>query len=218
MAEKTTRARGAPRRKVRSASAATAGNGAAKAPLTVGRDELLVNGSDREFRRLVNALFPLLALHTSVRNGYAELLGLTGPAYSILLCIRTLNDNGPVNVRTIADQLRFSGSFITAETNGLERKGFVKKRRSVEDKRVVTVSLTPRAIALLDSIAPLRRQVNDVQFGSLTQKEFRMLVPLVERLVQSGERALALLEYLKEHPSASRDSNGVSAANVYARV
>lgn len=217
MAEKTTRARGTTRRKVRSASAAT-GNGAAKAPLTVGRDELLVNGSDRDFRRLVNALFPLLALHTSVRNGYAELLGLTGPAYSILLSIRTLNDNGPVNVRTIADQLRFSGSFITAETNGLERKGFVKKRRSVEDKRVVTVSLTSRAIALLDSIASLRRQVNDVQFGSLTQKEFRMLVPVVEGLVQSGERAVALLEYWKKHPSARRESGDNSAADLHARA
>jgi DNA-binding MarR family transcriptional regulator len=202
---------------VKSTSAAKTGNGADRAPLTVGRGELLVNGSDREFRRLVNALFPLLALHTSVRNGYAELLGLTGPAYSILLSIRTLNDNGPVNVRTIADQLRFSGSFITAETNALERKGFVKKRRSVEDKRVVTVSLTPRAIALLDSIASLRRQVNDVQFGCLSQKEFLMLVPMVERLVQSSERAVALLEYWKKHP-ISRDESELSAAAIYERV
>ena len=215
MAEKTTRARGATHRKVRSADQTLAGK---KAPLTVGRDELLVNGSDREFRRLVNALFPLLALHTSVRNGYAELLGLTGPAYSILLCIRTLNDNGPVNVRTIADQLRFSGSFITVETNGLERKGFVKKRRSVEDKRVVMVSLTPRAIALLDSIAALRRQVNDVQFGSLTKKEFRMLVPAIERLVQSSERAVALLRYWKKHPSERRGVDDIPPADVHVRA
>src|SRR5262245_42030927 len=86
-------------------------------PLTVLRPELLVDGSDDEFRRLVNALLPFRGLHTAIRNGYAELLGLSGPAYSILLAVRTLGDSGPVNIRTIADQLRLSGSFITAETN-----------------------------------------------------------------------------------------------------
>lgn len=190
------------RRPRRAIQLPAAGARSSKAPLTVGRQELLVDGSDRHFRRLVHALFPFLALHSAIRNGYAELLGLTGPAYSIMLCIRTLGDSGPVNVRTIADQLRLSGSFITAETNLLERKGFVKKKRGLEDKRLVAVTLTPRAIELLDSIAPLRQRVNDVQFGCLSQSEFRMLVPLIEKLVQSGERALALLNFLQQHNSA----------------
>lgn len=165
-------------------------------PLTVRRPELLVEGSDRDFRRLVNALLPFLTLHSAIRNGYAELLGLTGPSYSILLCIRTLGDQGSVNVRTIADQLRLSGSFVTAETNLLERNGLVNKRRSQSDKRLVSVTLTAKAVALLDSIADLRQRVNDVQFGCLSQQEFKMLVPLIERLVQSGESALALLDFL----------------------
>lgn len=169
-----------------------------KHPLTVHRPELLVDGSDREFRRLVNGLFPFLSLHTSIRDGYANLLGLTGPAYTILLSVRTLGDSGPVNVRTIADQLRLSGSFITAETNLLERKGLVTKRRAQDDKRMVSISLTPKAAALLDSIAHLRHRVNDVQFGCLTQEEFRLLVPLIGRLIKSGEQALALLEFLKQ--------------------
>jgi DNA-binding MarR family transcriptional regulator len=167
-------------------------------PLTVGRSELLVDGSDKNFRRLVNGLLPFLTLHSAIRNDYAELLGLNGPAYSILLCVRTLGDDGPVNIRTIAGQLRLSGSFITAETNSLERAGLVTKRRSQNDKRLVSVALSPKAVALLDSIAPLRQRVNDVQFGCLSRDEFNFLVPLIERLVQSGERALALLTYLKQ--------------------
>lgn len=219
MAKRTSHALNTSRRIKRPSALTAKGNGSAKAPLTVGRAELLVDGSDRDFRRLVNALFPFLALHTAVRNGYAELLGLAGPAYSILLCIRTLNDNGPVNVRTIADQLRLSGSFITAETNSLERKGFVRKRRGIEDKRLVSITLTPRAIALLDSIAPLRQRVNDVQFGCLTRNEFRMLVPLVERLVQSGERAVALLQFLKQHPSTRwEELRGIATLDIPTRL
>ncbi len=198
MVKKPARTEAAARRSKRSPTAVAASSRPTKVPLTIGRPELLVDGSDRDFRRLVNGLFSFLALHQEIRSNYAELLGLAGPAYSILLCIRTLNDNGPVNIRTIADQLRLSGSFITAATNSLERMGLVEKRRGVDDKRVVSVTLTPKAAILLDKIAPLRRQVNDVQFGCLTRDEFRLLVPLVERLVQSGERAIALLQFLKQ--------------------
>ncbi len=181
-------------------------------PPTISRPELLAaDGSDRDFRRLVEGLLPFLGVHTAIRDGYASLLGLPGPQYTILLCIRNLEALGPVNVTTVANTLRTSGSFITAETNALEKKGLVAKARGEEDRRKVSISLTPKGAELLDSIAPLRRRVNDVQFGCLSREEFQMLVPLVERLVQSGERALALLEYLKAH-----DADELSAASAEA--
>jgi DNA-binding MarR family transcriptional regulator len=187
---------------------------AAKAPLTVSRPELLVNGSDHDFRRLVQALLPFLAIHTAIRDRYAALLGLTGPQYTIMLCIRMFADAGRVNIRTVAGHLWLSASFITAETNTLERKGYVVKARGdAADRRTVALSLTPRGTALLDSIAPLRQRVNDVQFKSLSAREFRMIVPAVERLVQCGEQALALLDYLQtQHGDAVSTARGTGVA------
>ena len=60
-----------------------------------------------------------------------------------------------------------TGSFITVETNKLEKMGLVYKRRQTNDKRMVSLSLTPQGNELLDSIAPLRQQVNNLQFGTL---------------------------------------------------
>jgi DNA-binding MarR family transcriptional regulator len=167
-------------------------------PLTVSRPQLLVNGSDKEFRRLVHGLLAFLAIHTSIRDGYAEIVGLGGQQYTILLCIRHLAATKPVSVRTIADHLRLSGSFITVETNKLEAMGFVRKERQVGDRRMVSLKLTARGNSLLDSIAPLRRRVNDTQFGNLSAVEFRQLVSTVYQLIESGDRALALLQFLKE--------------------
>ena len=179
---------------------------------TVSRPELLTeDGTDRDFRRLVEGLLPLLGIHTAIRDGYASLLGLPGPQYTILLCTRNLESAGPVNVTMIANTLRQSGSFITAETNALEQKGLVLKARGDEDRRKVTISLTRNGRELLDSIASLRQRVNDVQFGCLSREEFEMLVPLVERLVQSGERALALLGYLKSHDADERPAASAQA-------
>jgi DNA-binding MarR family transcriptional regulator len=171
----------------------------ARAPLTVSREELLVDGSDAQFRLLVQRLLTFLSIHVAIRDGYASLLNVTGQQYTILLCIRHLCDKGPVNIRTVADRLRLSSSYVTVETKTLEQNGLVYKERGTDDRRTVSLSLTQKAVALLDSIAPLRRQVNDVQFGCLSSAEFQQLVPLVERLVQSGERALALQGYLRAH-------------------
>lgn len=170
---------------------------ASRVPLTVLRTELLIDGSDQEFRRLVHGLFAFLALHTAIRDGYADLLGLGGPQYTILLCIRQLAADEAVSVRTIADHLRLSGSFITVETNKLEKLGLIDKARQSGDRRMVSLKLTMRGNQLLDSIAELRQQVNDIQFGTLSSEEFRNLVPLVYRLIESGERALSLLNFLR---------------------
>jgi|tagenome__1003787_1003787.scaffolds.fasta_scaffold17763765_2 hypothetical protein len=41
-------------------------------------------------------------------------------------------------------------------------------------------------------------QVNDVQFGALSRKEFELLSNVVERLVKSSDGAVALQNYLTE--------------------
>jgi len=92
-------------------------------PLTVSRPELLEGGSDRKFRLLINGLFALFSTASSVRDGYAECLGLAGPQYTIMLCIRHLEADGVVNVSTIAEHTRMSGSFITVETSKLKEAG-----------------------------------------------------------------------------------------------
>ena len=193
--KKPQRKSGAARKERESARA----RAAAGAPLTVSREELLVEGSDRTFRTLVQGLLRFSAIHAAIRDGYASLLKLTGQQYTLLLCIRLLCDAGTVNIRTIADHLRVSGSYITVETKALEQLELVQRERSSQDRRLVSLSLTPRGMALLDSIASLRQRVNDVEFGCLSKQEFKLLVPLVERLVQSGERALALQHYLSAH-------------------
>lgn len=176
-----------------------------KPPLTATRPQLLVDGSDHEFRRLVHGLLAYLAIHTSIRDGYAEILGLGGQQYTILLCIRHLGVTAPVSVRTIADHLRLSGSFITVETNKLEAMGLVRKQRQTGDRRMLSLSVTARGNRLLDSIAPMRQQVNDIQFGTLNAAEFRQLVAMIYRLIDSGDRALSLLNFMVEN-------NPVSAA------
>ena len=50
--------------------------------------------------------------------------------------------------------------------------------------------------AALERLAPIQRKVNDIEFGGLSRKEFELLTDIVERLIESGARAVALQNYL----------------------
>ena len=68
----------------------SANDARATEPLTLSRKEMLVDGSDRTLRRLVDAIFAVGARHEAIRKGHAARIGLTGPEYTSLVAIRHL--------------------------------------------------------------------------------------------------------------------------------
>ncbi len=74
----------------------------------------------------------------------------------------------------------------------------IEKAGHPVDKRRLCLSVTARGREMLERLAPIQRQVNDVEFGCLSAREFASLVDMVERLVTSSEQAMALQRYLSE--------------------
>jgi len=167
-----------------------------RAALTVSRPELLVQGSDREFRRLVHNLFAFFARHESIRNGHARVVGLAGVEYSVLISISHMSVRGPVNIQTVADHLHVSGTFVTRTVKALERKGLVIKSDDVDDRRRVNVAVTELGRSELKRLAVIQRKVNDIEFGSLSTEEFEKLNDIMERLITSSETALEIQNHL----------------------
>jgi DNA-binding MarR family transcriptional regulator len=189
----------AARKRAASASSPEASRKAARrahTPLTVSRPELVVNGSDREFRELVHNLFGFLTRHERIRAGHARVIGLAGIEYTVLISIAHLAVEGDVNVKTVADHLHLSGAFITSTVNRLVQLGLVHKKTDAGDRRRVALTVTPEGHALLERLAPTQRRVNDEEFGTLTRDEFRLLIGLVDRLIESADKAVALQTYL----------------------
>jgi DNA-binding MarR family transcriptional regulator len=167
-----------------------------RAPLTVSRPELLVNGSDREFRHLVHGLLGFLARHEQIRAGHARVIGLAGIEYTVLISIAHLTIEGDVSVKRVAEHLHLSGAFITSTVRRLVELGLVDKRTDPRDRRRVTLTISPKGYALLEKLAPIQRKINDMEFGCLSRDEFRFVVDIVNRLIESGDKAVALQTYL----------------------
>src|SRR5579862_7890850 len=133
-------------------------------PLTVSRPELLVNGSDSEFRAFVHGMLAFAARLEGVRNGFAALLGLTGIQYTILISISHLHADGDVTVGAVAGHLHLSGAFVTTETGKLLRLGLITKVQDLKDRRRVCLRITSRGRDLLCELSPVQVRVNDVLF------------------------------------------------------
>lgn len=165
-------------------------------PLTVSRPELIVSGSDGEFRELVHNLFGFAALHERIRSGHAKFIELVGIEYTVLIAIAHLGMEGDVNVKTVADHLHLSGAFITTTTRGLLQMGLIHKTTDPVDRRRVTLTVSSKGQAALEKLAPVQRRLNDIEFDCLSREEFIFLNRIVKRLIESGRRAVALQHYL----------------------
>jgi MarR family transcriptional regulator, organic hydroperoxide resistance regulator len=168
----------------------------ASLPLTTSRPELLVGARDKQFRHLIHALFGFAAHHERIRSGHARVIGLAGIEYTVLISIAHLSQDGDVNVKTVADHLYLSGAFITAVAGRLLKLGVIDKKTDAGDRRRVTLTVSAQGRAALERLAPIQRKVNDVEFGSLDRAEFELLTGIVDRLIESGARAVALQNYL----------------------
>jgi DNA-binding MarR family transcriptional regulator len=167
-------------------------------PLTISREELLVDGSDLAFRALVHELFAFLKRHEEIRSGHAHYIGLKGIEYTVLISIAHLAKSGDVNIKTVADHLHLSGAFITTVTNRLLAKGLVDKQPDSSDQRRVMLGMTQSGYALLQRLAPVQRRINDVEFGCLNADDFQRLLGIMRNLVDSSDQALALQRYLNQ--------------------
>ncbi|CAG2128918.1 MarR family winged helix-turn-helix transcriptional regulator [Cupriavidus numazuensis] len=164
--------------------------------LTITNPACLVDGSDTEFRHLVNGLLPFAARLLTVRDGFGSLIGLTGVQYSLIRSIAHLSQQGDVTVNQLADHLHLSGPFITIETGKLKKLGLIDKKADPEDRRKMRLTITPAGTRLLGELLPVQQRINDVLFDGVTRTEFKVLCSIVDRLVANGDRAALDLDHL----------------------
>lgn len=167
-------------------------------PLTVGRPELLVDGSDQLFRQAIHDALGFSSRIQEVRNQLGESIGLSGPGYSILIAIEHLAGEGEVGINRVSEHLHLSGAFVTIEVAKLVKAGLVRKVTHPGDRRRVLLTVTDKALRLLAQLAPTQRSVNDAIFASFNARQFRTFAGLIGSLVGGTEEALALMRLLAE--------------------
>ena len=131
--------------------------------------------------------FPLYAASRAMVQAYTPLLaklGLTYPQYLVML---VLWETDGVTVKALGERLYLDSGTLTPLLKRLETLGFVRRERSREDARSVTVSLTAQGRALRRKAASIPEAI--ACRAGLTLEELGRLRRDIQRLFEKVSRS-----------------------------
>jgi len=122
------------------------------------------------------------ATQEAIARAEAEVLRPIGLSWVSYVTLMGLWVAGPSEVRVLARMQVASKPAVVKSLDGLERRGYVRRRRSTADRRLVDVDLTVAGRAL---VRRLQREVHRREHrltGRLTGAEKRTLARLLRKL------------------------------------
>lgn len=108
---------------------------------------------------------------------------LTWSSFTMLFCLWVW---GPNETRRLADLMGVAKPTVSGVTDTLERRGLVERRRTTDDRRLVTVALTARGEATFAELFPRFNRHEAEACEGLTADESSELARLLRKLVQSA--------------------------------
>ncbi len=83
----------------------------------------------------------------------------------ILMALTELDRENGVPVNVVSKLMHVDPSFVTTQSKLLEKKGFLRRRTSTSDARVVQMSLTDKTCKHLASVAAQQELLDKFVFG-----------------------------------------------------
>lgn len=130
----------------------------------------------------VEAILNILRTGDQFQNRFGRLFreyGLTNSQYNVLRILR--GEGKPMPSLEIADRMVQVVPAITGLIDRLEKQELVKRERCTEDRRVVYVELTKKAVKLLKELDKPDVALHKQLIGHLTRKELKELSRLLEK-------------------------------------
>jgi MarR family transcriptional regulator, organic hydroperoxide resistance regulator len=170
---------------------------------TVSAEALLVDGSDHAFRRMIHALMAIGHSLDVMREGFARVIGTTGPQHELIMLIYRYNDGEGISVGELAALVKLTSAFVATETSKLSGLGLIEKVTDPLDRRRVILRVTDIGRRKLALLSGYQRQGNDVLFECFDEKAFLKFSRLVEEVLPCGERAATLVTRLSQEKHRS---------------
>jgi DNA-binding MarR family transcriptional regulator len=175
-------------------------------PLSVTRPEILIDGSDREFRRLIHRMLIGQARLAVVRECIAERIGVSGTQYTMLMSVLHLQGTAGVSITALADYLEVTGPHVTGVVGKLVAGGFVRKAVNPKDRRGVLVKLTPAGRKKLLQAFAFISEVNDRLFEGVGREEYRAVASFNAKFIRNTQ---ATLDWIDRQPGGSSRSRQI---------
>ncbi len=143
---------------------------------------------EREYAplRLENQLcFPLYAASREIIKRYRPHLDALDLTYTQYITMMVLWEQGCISVKELGQKLYLDSGTLTPLLKHLEQKGYLTRRRSEQDERVLLVEITEAGLALREKAADVPQKMGACV--RLTKEEAAVLYSLLYKLLQAED-------------------------------
>lgn len=124
-----------------------------------------------------------------LRHFWAKTLGVSGPQWMILMALADLDKGDGVPVKVVSKMLHVDSSFVTTQSKMLEKKGFMRRKTSEDDARVVKMSLTDKSYKHIANLASQQEALNKFIFAEFSDRELTEFTGKLASLKDQFEKA-----------------------------
>jgi DNA-binding MarR family transcriptional regulator len=124
-----------------------------------------------------------------IRYFWAKTLGVSGPQWMILMALADLDQGEGVPVKVVSKMLHVDPSFVTTQSKMLEKKGFMRRKTSGDDARVVQMSLTDKSYKHIASLAAQQEELNNFIFAEFNDRDLSEFTDKLTALKARLEKA-----------------------------
>src|SRR3954451_12140523 len=123
-----------------------------------------------------------------LRYFWAKALGISGPQWMILMALADLDQGEGVPGKVVSKMLHVDPSFVTTQSKMLEKKGFMRRKTSEEDARIVQMSLTDKTYKQI-ARASQQEALNEFIFAEFDDRELAAFTGKLAGLKNRLEKA-----------------------------
>src|SRR5699024_4312518 len=146
----------------------------------------------RALRRITRSV----ALHSRQLAAYSN---ITAPQ---LVCLRVVIENGPLTTTAISREIHVSPSTVVGILDRLEDKGWIKRERGRQDRRIVFITATEEGVAVARATpSPLQQKLAD-SLKALPELEQAAITMSLERIVDLMESDVEVVTETPEEPAS----------------
>jgi MarR family transcriptional regulator, organic hydroperoxide resistance regulator len=147
-------------------------------------------GKDQDvIRRLTWVIASISVRLEELRYFWGKTLGISGPQWMILMALAEIDQDDGVPVNVVSKKLHVDSSFVTTQSKLLEKGGFIRRKTSTEDGRIVQMSLTDKTYKHLASLAAQQEALNEFIFSEFDDRELGELTDKLAALQNRLEKA-----------------------------
>jgi DNA-binding MarR family transcriptional regulator len=153
------------------------------------------NQKDRLLREIAWNMAAINACLEDIRQIWADALGVSGPQWLILMAIEELDADQGVSVGEVSTKIQVHPSFVTTQTKELELAGYLSRKTSPIDARIILMSLTDKAQKGISRLFARRSNLSASIFADLndrTLREFTESLALIRRRIEKAALQLEL--------------------------